>query len=162
MKKKFFIGIICLSLIVVLAGCLPKREEEKPVPVEAEVGGLEEILRDVEEKTGLEVPENVVKANLSDVTGGSSRGVATKIMEEGRFKHTVLADLPEPTEGKFYEGWLVKDEDVIPTGKLAVKKGGWYLEFSSATNYMDYDQVVVTEEEKDDRKPERHVLEGNY
>jgi uncharacterized protein (DUF3820 family) len=160
-KKILILGILFVAGLI-LVGRLPKKEEKKEVPVEVEVEGLEEIQKEVEEKTGFKIPENVTRANLSDVTRGSSRGVATKAMEEGKFKHSILADLPELTEKKFYEGWLVKDEDTIPTGKLSQIKGGWYLEFSSATNYMDYDEVVVTEEEKDDKKPEKHILEGSF
>jgi protein involved in sex pheromone biosynthesis len=162
MKKNLAILGVFLSLVMILTGCLPKKEEKKEVPAEAEVGGLEEIQKEVEEKTGFKIPENVTRANLSDVTGGTSRGLATKVLEDGQFKHTILADLTEPALGKFYEGWLVKDEDYIPTGRLGVQKGGWVLGFSSATNYMDYDKVVVTEEEKDDKKPEKHILEGSF
>lgn len=162
MKKNLAILGVFLSLVMILTGCLPKKEEEKQVPAEVEVGGLEEIQKEVEEKTGFKIPENVTRANLSDVTGGSSRGLATKVLEDGQFKHTILADLQELEKGKFYEGWLVKDEDYIPTGRLEVQKGGWVLGFSSATNYMDYDKVVVTEEEKDDKKPEKHILEGSF
>ena len=74
----------------------------------------------------------------------------------------------DPAAGKFYEGWLVKKTPsltFISTGKLAEENGVWKLNFISPTNYMEYGQVVVTEESAAnglDNKPEAHVFEGDF
>jgi hypothetical protein len=107
-------------------------------------------------------PEDVDKAQLRDITGGTSSGMAIRIFEDGKFKHMVLADLPEPVTGVFYEGWLVKDNDFFSTGKMRIAKGGWILEFESNVDYSDYNKVVVTQELIDDENPETYILEGEF
>jgi hypothetical protein len=95
-------------------------------------------------------------------------GIATRKQENGTFIHVVLADLPDPEEGSFYEGWLVRGEvgdtdfDFISTGKMILAKGGYLLEFESTTDYSDYPGVVITLEEAEDENPETHVLEGIF
>ena len=73
-----------------------------------------------------------------------------------------MADLPDPQAGKFYEGWLVMGEKVVSTGKFMIAKGGYLLEYESSTDYSDYNMVVVTLEQKDDKTPEVHILEGTF
>jgi len=155
-RRDIVIGLIVLA---VLAGIiyLTRRQEQQP-----ELQTTPSIEERLEESFNLEIPEDVEKAELSDVTGGSSTGIATRKYEEGKFTHAVLADLPEPAEGKFYEGWLVKGEEVVSTGRLRVAKGGYLLEFESSTDYSDYKTVVVSEEEVADATPEKHILEGSF
>lgn len=155
-KKDIVIGLVILA---VLAGTIyfirkpRQRLEELPSP------SIEE---KIEESFNLEIPDDVDKAQLRDITGGISSGMATRIFENGEFKHMVLADLPDPVTGVFYEGWLVKDNDFFSTGKMRIAKGGWVLEFESSIDYSDYNKVVVTQELIDDENPETHILEGEF
>ncbi len=163
MKRETIIGAIVVVLI--LAGAYyfftqrQRREEVGSVLISPTIEELEE---GFEAGMGIEVPEGVEKATLTDVTGGAGTGMATRKFEAGAFEHTAMASLPEPGAGQYYEGWLVRDSDFISTGKMREMKGGWYLEFSSEKDYSDYNQVVITLEEKDDRLPEKHVLEGRF
>lgn len=151
--------VIGLVILAVLAGTIyfirrPRQTlEELPSP------SVEE---KIEESFNLEIPEDVDKAQLKDVTGGTSSGIATRSYEGGRFSHMVLADLPNPAAAAFYEGWLVRDKDFFSTGKMRIAKGGWILEYESSIDYSDYDQVVITEELIDDKTPETHILEGSF
>ncbi len=74
----------------------------------------------------------------------------------------VLADLPDPEKGSYYEGWLVKGDSVISTGRMQIAKGGYLLEFNSNTDYSDHSEVVVTKEKTADKNPEEHILEGSF
>lgn len=113
------------------------------------------------EEVGIVVSDDASKVELGDVSSGSSRGVASVEKDGNFYVHYVVADLPELAEG-FYEGWLVNSKgDVLYTGKLENKKGGWVLEFRTDKDLSDYKKVVITEEIKDDEKPEKHVLEGS-
>ena len=122
----------------------------------------------IEEAFMLDIPEDVDKAELKDVSEGNASGMATRKFEDGRFTHTVLADLPDPEEGSFYEGWLVRGEEgeddfsLISTGKMKVAKGGYLLEFDSGNDFSDYSKVVVTLEKVADINPESHILEGDF
>lgn len=103
-----------------------------------------------------------VKAELTDITGGSSSGTAYMLRKNGQLFHTVSARLPEPTNGEFYEGWLIKELPRLTsfsTGKLRkLDNGLYFLAFNADEEYPDFSKVVVTIETSDDGKPERHVL----
>ena len=116
------------------------------------------------DQLNIELPENLERANLSDVSGGDGTGIATRSYEDGSFEHSVIAGLPDPEAGTFYEGWLVREEpfDVVYTGKLRIAKGGYILDYNSGADLSDHEQVIVTQETVDDQKPEQHVLEGSF
>lgn len=98
-------------------------------------------------------------------------GTATRIFKDGVFTHTVSADVNEPSDGKFYEGWLVKKiggvvTNFFSTGRMELSEDGSYvLTFTSEMNYEGYNHVVITEETEAlglDGNPEDHVLEGRF
>lgn len=159
-RRDIVIGFIILAI---LAGFIfwrqrtYKEEEELTIPQTLSVED------EIEEMFKVEIPEDVDKAELKDVSGGDASAIATRKYEAGKFIHTVLADLPDPETGKFYQGWLFKgDEALVSTGKMREAKGGWIIEFESSTNYTDYNKVVVTLEGTSDLNPEKHILEGSF
>ncbi|MCH7641107.1 hypothetical protein IID22_02850 [Patescibacteria group bacterium] len=163
-RRDIVIGLIVLAA---LAGIVYFRSRQ-PIPDELQVPqtlSTEDVL---EEKLGLQIPEDVEKAELKDVTGGTASGIATRKFEAGTFTHAILADLPDPDPGTFYEGWLVRGSEGDPdfnlksSGRMRVAKGGYLLEFQSATDYSDHGNVIVTLEEVADNIPEKHILEGSF
>ena len=114
------------------------------------------------------IPQNIVTTNLSDVVGGSSKGVATRSWDNGKFVHTIAASLPTPKPGEFYEGWLVRGKagevnfEFVSTGKLVGNKEEYDLKFESERDLTDHPSVVVTVEKVDDSLPEKHILEGSF
>ena len=157
-KRDIVIGIIILAA---LAGFIYFRGK-KETPEELQVPQTLSIEDRLEQAFDFEIPEDVDKAELEDATGGDASGIATRKFENGQFTHTVLADLPDPETGAFYEGWLVKDESVISTGRLRIAKGGYLLEFQSSTDYLEHSDVVITLEKVADSNPEEHILEGSF
>src|SRR3990167_6785957 len=132
-RRDIVIGILILAIV---GGVIYWRQrslpsEEMKVP---ETLSLEDTL---EEKFKIEIPEDVDKAELKDVTGGSASAIAIRKFENNKFTHSILADLPDP-------------------------KAGWMLEFESSTDYSDYNKVVVTSEKVADKTPEKHILEGSF
>lgn len=111
---------------------------------------------------GFNVPANADRAELTEVSGGQGIGEATRTFENGTFSLTVMADLPDPAAGYFYQGWIVKDNTYLSLGKLEAAKGGFLVNFTSFTNYSDYKKVVVTQEKVFDNTPETHILEGSF
>lgn len=130
---------------------------------------IEDLEKSLESSTKREIPEDVEKTSLKDVKlGGSSVGIATRKFSDGQFVHTVSANLPDLDPGTFYEGWLVRGKQGDPnfsffsTGPARQAKEGWLLEYQDSKDYPDYKGVVITLETKDDKKPEKHILEGSF
>lgn len=112
------------------------------------------------------VPAAVVEeAVLESVGTYTGDGLATRSFENGQFMHEVVANLDDPAEGKFYEGWLVGN-GFISTGRLESEGDGeWSLVFTSDEDLRSRDEVVITEETEAnglDNMPEAHVLEGSF
>ena len=150
-----FIVLVIFALILVFF-------RKSQVPSITDIEKLQEKESQIEEDFKIEIPEDLEKAVLEDVSGGISGGIATRDFKNGKYIHTALADLPDPEGAMFYEGWLIKGDDFISTGKMRIAKGGYILEFESTTDYSDYDGVVITLEKIFDNNPEKHILEGSF
>jgi len=101
---------------------------------------------------------------IKDVVGGKASGLAEAKYEDSIYSLYVnFANLLEPVNGDFYEGWLVRKDpfDYISTGKVE-KIGGIYSNlYKSKKNLVDYNIYVLTLEPDDgDPDPAKHILEG--
>lgn len=111
------------------------------------------------------------EANLEDVTTGPILGFDTKQEATGNVEvslldgeYTVVAtlnDLPELTDGFFYEGWLVGDS-VVSTGEAVLQEDGSYINTYTTNNDLtSFTRYVLTLEPRDDDPaPADHVLDG--
>ena len=163
-RRDIVIGLVILAALAGIIYFRAKRETPQELTVPQTLS-TEDTL---EQKFGLTLPEDVERAELNDVTGGDGSGIATRKFENGRFTHTVLADLPDPSAGFFYEGWLVRGNSgdanfaFISSGKMKLAKGGYLLEFGSSSDFTSYNNVVITQEKVFDATPETHILEGSF
>nr|AQS34464.1 hypothetical protein [uncultured bacterium] len=164
MGRNVVIGLIVLAglgALIYWAVRSNKEEELTPVPTPSVEERLEDSFK-------YQIPENFERAELRDVSGADGSGIATRNYEGGKFIHAVLADLPDPEAGTFYEGWLVRGKEAdenfayISTGRMTIAKGGYMLEFESSKDYSEYSGVVITLEKVNDQKPEKHILEGSF
>lgn len=158
--RDIVIGIIVLAVLAGAVYYLRNRGGEESLSLPETT--IEETEQQFEETFRLDVPDDVEKTQLEDVAGGNVTGLATRDFKSERFTHTVLADLPDPAPGTFYEGWLVMGDKFFSTGKMRLIKGGYLLEYESSTDYSDYDKVVITLEKVFDATPEEHILEGTF
>lgn len=156
-KKDIVIGIVVLAILAVILIFYNKSK----TPSITQVPDLKEQESQIEEQFMVNIPENVEKASLQDVTGNGFIGFATRDFSNSMFTLTVLADLPDPDIG-FYQAWLVKDDMYVSAGKLKVAKGGYLLEFNSSLDLSDYTKVQVTQETIFDSTPEVTILEGEF
>ena len=156
MKKRDV--VIGLLIFAILAGMTYWRNKKTLLPDSIN----SQLELDLEEAFNLDIPDTAQKAELAGVGDYAGSGIATRAYENGNFSHAVLADLPDPAVGSFYEGWLVSGPKFISTGRMRIAKGGWILEFDSAIDYSDYNGVVITLEKTADKLPEDHVLEGTF
>jgi hypothetical protein len=147
MKKGVLLLVIVLALVVfgwfLLGNDSDKMESDEVVPTDV-----------IEQEATLEA--------VGTYTGSGS---AESSYDGKMYSHKVTADIGDPAEGKFYEGWLVGSFGFVSTGKM-VKEGNQYvLQFESQEDMSSYKKVVITEETEAnglDNNPEAHVLEGNF
>lgn len=110
----------------------------------------------------------VESAQLKAVGTYTGSGTATRSFDGYTFTHTVKAALGDPQQGKFYEGWLVKNpstKEFFSTGRLEKQNNEYVLTFTASQNYLEHNKVVITEETEAlglDGNPEAHVLEGSF
>ncbi|MBU1149025.1 rhodanese-like domain-containing protein [Patescibacteria group bacterium] len=102
-----------------------------------------------------------------DAVGSVSGDVRVTVSYfDNTFFHEVFADIDEPAEGKFYEGWLVQGTDFFSTGQLENIGNPFYvLEYTATEDQRAYNQVVITEETESlglDGNPETHIFEGTF
>ena len=152
MKKGVLLLAIVLALVVfgwfLLGNDSDKMESDEIVPTDV-------------------IPTDVIEqeATLEAVGTYTGSGSAESSYDGKMYSHKVTADIGDPAEGKFYEGWLVGGFGFVSTGKM-VKEGNQYvLQFESQEDMSSYKKVVITEETEAnglDNNPEAHVLEGNF
>jgi len=163
-RRDIVIGFV---ILVLLGGVIYWRQRTQTAQ-EIKTPETLSLEQQLEDRFNVEIPEGVDKAELKDVSGSSGSGIATRKFENGKFTHSILADLPDLASGMFYEGWLVRGDQgsenfsSLSTGKMKLAKGGWTLEFTSSRNLSDHNKVVVTLEKSNDKKPEKHILEGGF
>ena len=167
MNRERWIGLAVVLLMVGGFLVLKNRQNVKPLDDKAVTGEgveIEERASEFAKQMGITLPLDVQKAELKDVSGGTGSGLATRKFAGGEFSHSVLAALPDPEDGTWYEGWLVRSEpmNIVFTGRLRMAKGGWVLDYTGTQDLTDHGKVVVTRERVDDRKPETYLLEGNF
>lgn len=155
--------VLSTAVVVILGGLIYSfsKPDDNMMVIEPQTLSLED---KIEESFNLQIPDDVERVELSDVSGGDSMAIATRDYKDGKFSHTVLADLPDSENGFFYEGWLVRgsDNNTISTGVMRVAKGGYLLDFTSGVDYTDHNLVVITLERTKDKLPETHILEGSF
>ena len=155
-----------IVLIVLIAGVLwfknlkNRKVVTVPTPTPTPTSTIE---KQITGKFGdLKIPANADKADLMDVSGGVGLGEAVRIYQNGKFSLTILADLPDPKTGYFYQGWIVNGTTYLSLGELRVAKGGYLVDFISTTNYSNVKNVVVTLERVFNNVPETRILEGSF
>lgn len=115
----------------------------------------------------VEISSQAFEVALSAVGNSHAEGAATSDYVDGTFRHLIVATLPDPPEGYFYEGWLVRSRpfNFFSTGNLIqhVDDLKWYLVYESDDDKRDYNKVIVTLEPNDGNlAPAEHVLEGVF
>lgn len=162
-RRDIVIGFI---ILVVVAGIIYLVRRPKVTPLATPTPSSVE--QNIESKFNTTIPEDTEKAELKDATGGASSGIAARKFENNKFTLTVLADLPDLTSAEFYEVWIVRGQtgesnySLIAIGRMQIAKGGYLLDYTSATDYSDYQKVIVSQETRLTNLPQKTVLEGSY
>lgn len=170
-KRHIFVLIVAFIASFGIVFVLTNNNTQAPTVEEnEEVIQDESLPTDTSTPTELEDFPEIIKngeAELSDVAGGNSRGVAVyRYDSDGNYYLEVtFADLPELEEGFFYEGWLYNGAtgDAPTTGAIIESEDGLVNYFQSSIDYSDYDQYFLTLEPDDgDPAPAEHILEGTF
>lgn len=103
-------------------------------------------------------------AALADVTSGTSYGIARFKFTGDQFEATATCGgLVQPTDGSYFEAWLVKRGDgmkIVDLGKLNPKDTLMTWTYASKTDLSEYDFFVVTLQSPNQTAPGEHLLEG--
>lgn len=159
--KRYKIIIIVVLAIIILGflfydGIINKIKDQKETKENIkEISVLETLIKD---------SSTEVRALLA-VNESSSYGTAYRLLKDGKIYHVVVADMPDPKRGSFYEGWLVQDDlfDFFSTGVMQKNEDGqWVLIYTANKEFENHKKVVITEEAIVDATPEDHVIEGEF
>ena len=163
-KRDIVIGLILIAVVGVIIYFV-RRPQMVPLSTPSPTPSVQE---KIQNKFNVQIPENVDQAELNDVTGQGYSGLATRVYENGVFNLTVLADLPDLTGSQFYEAWVQRGNpgdtnySLLALGRLQMVKGGYLLDYTSGTNYSDYNEVTVSLETTLGQLPEKVILQGSF
>ncbi len=171
MKNRTLIILLLLVFVAVVAYFLTRTQTlEGGVDVQTRVSVQDEVVQvDGGEVQTMVMIKGIVyqkKASLKDVSGESATGTAKTGYADGKFSlFATFDDLPEPLNGDYYEGWVVRqgeNESVISTGRAEMADDGTYTNiFSAPEDLTDHNLYVLTLEQDDGNEaPAGHVLEG--
>jgi hypothetical protein len=156
--KFLVLAVVVIGLVWWRQNQAPREELEVPTPEEQ----LEQQVNQFLEDSGIRLPEGSERANLSDQTGGSATGVASRQVGTTRTDITVIADLPDLTGGS-YVAWLTdEDGDFERMGALRPAKGGYLIDFSTSQNIEGMDEVVISRETSITNQPSELILQGSF
>lgn len=151
-KKDVITGFVIILLIIV-GVYLYQKNNNKVVPESITTPVSFEFKKDFADSFKIDIPVDATSVELKDVLGGDSRGIATET--------EILVDANNPTESKYYEAWLEKDDKLVSLGKLQMAKGGWLLNYDKS-KYGEYKKIIVSLEKINDNKIETRILEGSF
>lgn len=156
MNSKMIVMLVVVFFTTVLSGCRRGEEAAQPeIPQEVQ---LEQEVNQFLEENNVQLPEGSERVNLADPTNSGAKGVVTTQEEGASEEVTVLAALPEPTEGSYY-AWIKRgDNDFQLIGQLMQGKGGYMLEKMISGQVEG--QIVVSREIEVQQAPSTIVLEG--
>jgi hypothetical protein len=164
-KRDLIVGILIIAVLGVVVYLWRTRRRDLRVPEPTPTPSVQE---EIQERFNVVLPEDAQKVQLKDVEGKDATAIATRVFSEGTFILTVLADLPVPNEGEFYQGWITKgqkgdkDYKILTLGRLSVAKGGYIVEFKASQDYSDYERILISKESTADKEIEEIVLEGTF
>lgn len=162
-KRDLIIGATVLIVIAVIVFFIQRRKSEIVTPVPTATPTLEETQNSIENKFKVNIPEDADKAELKDAHGTGFSGIATREFKNGVYSITVLADLPDPDTGMFYQAWLSDGSGTSRLlGTLRMAKGGYLLDYTTSQDLRPLSSVAISLETKNDAKVEEVVLQGSY
>jgi len=146
--RDFVIGFIFLVGIVAAVLIIKGKAKVNSLPVPEVPAATPSIHQKLQNKfQNLVIPTGGDQIDLTDVTGGSSMGIATR--------NEIIADLPTLSNRQSYQAYLANTSGkTVLLGNLTMKKGGWILDFDSS-KFPDYKKIIVAE-------GITHILEGSF
>ena len=136
----FVILVVIIAGVIIVSGKIKVNRLPVPSPIPS-------IQQKIENKfPSLNIPKDSERAELKDVSGGNSMGLATRT--------EILADLPDLTAGQTYQVQLSNGSKNIIIGNLRQAKGGWILNYDSG-KFSGYDKVTIL-------RAGSKILEGSF
>jgi hypothetical protein len=149
--KRAALGVVILVIIIV--AILVARDLLRPKTVISPTS-TPTIEQTSSKFNGLTIPLGATTADLKNVAGGQSTGIAFFEKTNGTYTYTVAAELPAPSSGS-YQAYLTDGKTNILMGTLTVGKGGYIVNYSSTKDLSNYKTVFVNLGTK-------RILEGSF
>lgn len=148
----------------VLSGNVLSIPVDEAIVLDEEVVDEANIAQDTTDVTVADDAAEILLAPMNDFRGSAT---ASSQFSDTGFQHVIVATLPDPPVGYYYEGWLIRSKpfDFFSTGRLIQHADDlkWYLVWEQSEDNRDYRKVVVTLEPDDGNPaPAEHVLEGVF
>lgn len=112
-SRDIIIGFIVLVVLIAAVFWIRGARNKKAISLPSATPNISD---KIGKTFNFQLPDGVEKAELRDVSGGNGSGVATR--------DAVLADLPDPAAGKYYQ--VFADGKFLGTMRIA--KGGWIFD----------------------------------
>jgi len=139
-SKYLWLGLIVLFAILAFGGIvLFRHKADAKKEIEETVDEVELNLFGATDAPSRRSREEIL---LQDPQGGSQT-VASREVEDHIFRHTIVSYLSDPSEGYFYEGWLLRESpfDFFSTGSMVKNADGTIrpikLKISSGLEIME-------------------------
>ena len=169
MKKIYLTSLLLIGVFILLTGAMCSTDEttNTNTNTNTDTTGIVEVIENNNVNVAVAVEETQVEIEETDlfaVSNYTGDGTATRIFDD-EFNHTVTANIDDPADGKFYEGWLVTGTSFFSTGELIKEGNAFTLKYTSSEDQSAFNEVVITEETSAnglDGVPEDHVLEGEF
>jgi hypothetical protein len=162
-RRDIVIGLVILLVLAGIVYWVARPKNETILEIEDTPTTEEQI----EEQFNTDIPEDADKAELEDVSGGDSSGIAVRDIIKGLFTLSLLVDLPDPETDYAYQAWAVKEDEkgekeYVSLGRLRIAKGGYVLDYESSKDLSEYKDIVVSLEKSIDGEIEKIVLESSF
>ncbi len=148
----FLVVVLLLGLVGFLF--LSKSRDNTPKITDEAATQTVEVENKIEEIFGRNIPDDVEKLSLTDLTNESLLAIATRKEESGSVEFSVLADLPENQES--YEVWAgASSQTAQKIGSLISAKAGYIFEENSLGALSDFEYVAIM-------RSGQKMLEGSF
>ena len=155
-----FIIVVVLAFAIILWQYVMVSSDGPREPLSRGIEGRSSL--DSKKESQIIPRESVVLHEIGEVDGYAEGRIS---YHQGEFLLILEADLPEPLEGEFYAGWLIREKPFafMKLGEMEKNRDGLFsLSYSSNEDLRDHKKVSISIEKVRDDKPDKNILEGSY
>jgi hypothetical protein len=175
MSRKSLFLLILVSFVFVACNRQTQAPAPSPTPTTTSQEEIDSVRSELEQLTGQRTTSPVLgtetqtpnreEAVLRPQGGVEATGYARQEYDNGQYKLTVLADLPEPDPGQTYQAWILEQsssplDQARKIGQLTASKSGYLLDYSGNQDFTNNKYFIISRETNNDNQIETQILNG--